>query len=176
MLPVPILETPRLRLRAHTLADFENSAAMWADPQVARYIGGKPSTREESWARFLRYSGLWALLGYGYWLVEEKATGRFVGDVGFGDFKRAVEPKLEGMPESGWALAASSHGKGYATEAAGAILAWADQKFPGAPTVCLIDAENAPSIRVAEKLGYHEFARTLYKDRPVILFRREGRE
>ncbi|MEY2396091.1 MAG: hypothetical protein QOF94_2436, partial [Acidobacteriaceae bacterium] len=52
---VPILETERLRLRGHRLEDFVQCAAMWADPLVIRYIGGKPLTAEESWTRFLRY-------------------------------------------------------------------------------------------------------------------------
>jgi RimJ/RimL family protein N-acetyltransferase len=43
----PILETDRLRLRAHTAEDFAASAAMWGDPDVTRFIGGRPFTREE---------------------------------------------------------------------------------------------------------------------------------
>ena len=78
----PTVETTRLKLRAHTLADFPDSFAMWADPDVARFIGGKPSTKEESWQRFQRYPGHWALMGFGYWLIEEKATGRFAGEMG----------------------------------------------------------------------------------------------
>ncbi len=61
---------------------------MWADPEVTRYIGGKPLTEEESWARLLRYVGHWSLLGFGYWVVEEKTTGNFIGEVGFADYKR----------------------------------------------------------------------------------------
>ncbi len=60
---VPILESERLKLRGHGLDDFIHSAAMWADPEVTRYIGGKPLTEEESWARLLRYVGHWSLLG-----------------------------------------------------------------------------------------------------------------
>lgn len=54
---VPILETERLRLRAHRLDDFAASAAMWADPIVTRYTVGKPQTSEEVWSRLLRYIG-----------------------------------------------------------------------------------------------------------------------
>ena len=72
---IPVLETERLRLRGHTLADFEPLAAMWADPAVVRFISGKPASREESWARLARYLGHWALLGYGFWAIEEKARG-----------------------------------------------------------------------------------------------------
>src|SRR5215470_1235854 len=108
---IPILETPRLRLRGHTRADFEASAAMWAEPAVERYIRGKPSSREDSWARLIRYHGLWPMLGFGYWLVEQKDTNRFVGEVGFGDFAREIEPSFDGAPEQGWVIAPWAQGQ-----------------------------------------------------------------
>ncbi len=52
---------------------------MWGDSVVARYVGGKPLSEEETWTKLLRYVGHWAVLGFGYWVVEEKATGKFVG-------------------------------------------------------------------------------------------------
>ena len=91
---VPILETERLRLRGHRRDDFAASAAMWADPIVTRYIGGKPLSPEEAWGKMLRYAGLWSLLGYGYWAVEERASGEFAGELGFADLKRDIEPSL----------------------------------------------------------------------------------
>ena len=51
---IPVLETSRLILRGHRREDFDASAAMWGDLDAARHISGKPSTREESWARILR--------------------------------------------------------------------------------------------------------------------------
>ena len=72
---IPVLETERLKLRGHRLDDFVHCAAMWADSEVTRYIGGKPFTEEESWTKFLRYAGHWTLLGFGYWVAEEKTTG-----------------------------------------------------------------------------------------------------
>ena len=102
---VPDLETARLKLRGHRLDDFLHSAAMWADPNVTRYIGGKPLTEEEAWTKFLRYAGHWRLLGFGYWAVEERVTGSFVGELGFADYKRDLQPSLNGAPEIGWVLA-----------------------------------------------------------------------
>jgi RimJ/RimL family protein N-acetyltransferase len=125
------------------------------------------------WARLLRYVGHWAALQYGYWVVREKATGAFVGEVGFADFRREMKPSIEGLPETGWVLSPSAHGKGYATEAVRAALAWGDRAFHGKKTVCLIDPSNTASIRVADKCGYKEIARTTYKDLPTIVFERD---
>jgi RimJ/RimL family protein N-acetyltransferase len=168
----PIIETARLVLRPHTAADFRDCAAMWADPLVTRHIGGRPSTAEETWARLLRYAGLWTLLGLGYWAIRERDTGRFVGEAGFADFRRELTPSLEGAPEAGWALAAWAHGRGFATEAVGAVVAWGDAHLAAPRTVCMIAPTNAASVRVAEKCGFREWVRTAYKDAPTVLFER----
>ncbi len=172
---VPTIETARLKLRGHRLDDFPHCAAMWADPNVTRYIGGKPLTEEEAWTKFLRYAGHWALLGFGYWVVEEKSTGKVAGELGFADYKRAVEPSLKGMPEIGWVLASYAHGKGYATEAVRAIVAWGDIHFQSARTACIVASENHASIRVAEKCGYREQQVANYKGNPLMMFVREPR-
>ena len=170
---VPILETERLKLRGHRLHDFTHCAAMWADPTVTRHIGGKPLTEEESWTKFLRYAGHWSLLGFGYWLVEEKQTGNFLGEIGFADYKRDLQPSLKGIPEIGWVLASQSHGRGYATEAVRAAVAWGDAHLPSARTACIIDPENLPSIRVAVKCGYRELQLATYKGQPTMMFVRD---
>jgi RimJ/RimL family protein N-acetyltransferase len=169
---LPSLETERLLMRPHRLEDFAESAAMWADPVVTRHIGGKPSTREEAWARLLRYVGHWQLLGFGYWVVREKSSGKFVGEVGFADFKRELVPSIEGVPEIGWALAPWAHGKGFATEAVRAAIAWGETHFGMTRTVCIIDPGNTASLRVAEKCGYKLRERTTYKGQPTLLFER----
>ena len=170
---VPILETERLKLRGHRVDDFVSSAAMWADPEVYRYIGGKPQTEEETWTRLLRYVGHWALLGFGYWVVEEKSTSNFAGEIGFADYKRDLQPSLQGVPEIGWVLASQVHGKGYASEAVRAVVAWGDAHFGSIRTACIIHPENLASIRVAEKCGYRELQRTTYKGKPTMMFVRE---
>jgi RimJ/RimL family protein N-acetyltransferase len=169
---VPVLETPRLILRPHGLDDFEALAAMWGDPAVARYIGGKPATRDESWARLLRYAGHWPLLGFGYWAVGLKGGASYIGDVGFANWKRDIEPSLDGMPEGGWVFAAAAHGQGLATEAVQAALAWGDRHWAGQTTTCIIGVDNVASIRVARKCGYREHVRSVFKGSPVVQFRR----
>ena len=158
----PVLETARLKLRAHRLEDFAACAAMWAAPAVTCYIGGKPLSEEETWTKLLRYVGHWSVMGFGYWAVEEKETGRFVGELGFAEFKREIQPSIRDTPEAGWIFSPAVHGKGYATEALREVLAWGETHFAGARTVCLVHPENLASIRLAEKCGYEKVRRTTY--------------
>src|SRR4029078_1365630 len=69
---VPALETERLVLRGHVLEDFPAYAAMWADPHVTKFIGGKPLSEEEAWGKFLRNFGQWMVVGFGFWCVVER--------------------------------------------------------------------------------------------------------
>lgn len=146
---------------------------MWADPKVTQYIGGKPLTEEESWTKFLRYAGHWRLLGFGYWVVEEKATANFVGEIGFADYKRDLQPSLHGVPEIGWVLASSAHGHGFATEAVRAAVAWGDVHLQALRTACIIAPGNLASIRVAEKCGYRGPQAATYKEKPTLMYFRE---
>ncbi|WP_329741163.1 GNAT family N-acetyltransferase [Dyella sp. A6] len=171
---VPVLETARLRLRGHRADDFEAFAAIWADADVVRYIGGKPSTPQESWMRLLRYPGMWALLGYGFWAIEDKASGRPIGEIGYADFKRAIEPPLEGMPEMGWVLASDVHGKGYAREALDAVLAWGQQHFGPHRAACIIEPDNAASVRLATGVGFRFVREVAYLDVQIHVFVRDA--
>jgi RimJ/RimL family protein N-acetyltransferase len=172
-LDIDVLHTERLCLRGYRFDDFAACAAMWTDPQVTRYTTGRPLSEEEIWTRFLRAIGHWSLLGFGYWAVEEKATGSFVGELGFADLKRDPQPSLQGLPEMGWIFSSAVHGKGYASEAVRAALAWGKPRFAPKQAVCLISPENYPSIRLAANNGFREFQRTTYKGDPVILFRNQ---
>ena len=111
-------------------------------------------------------------MGFGYWAIEEKVTGGYVGELGFADYKRDMEPSLHGSPELGWVLASRAHGRGYATEAASAVVAWAGANFGSNKLVCLIHPDNIQSLRVAAKCGFHESYRTTYKGHPTIVFAR----
>ena len=169
----PTLETTRLLLRAHTAADYPDSVAMWSDASVTRYTIGEPSPPQRTWMRILGYRGLWAMLGYGYWAVQERATGRYVGELGFADFKRNVHPSVDGVPELGWAISPWAKGRGYATEALRAAVAWGDARLGVMRTVCLIHRDNAASLRVAEKVGYGIVVRAATEGEPVGIFARE---
>lgn len=169
----PAVETPRLRLRAHTAADFPACIPLWNDPIVTRFIGGRPFTEEEVWQRVQRYAGSWVLLGHGFWVIEEKASGKVIGEIGIMDAKRDIDPPFGDNLELGWALLPEVHGKGYASEALEAVLAWERQVLSAPSVICIIDPDNAASIKLAHKYGFVEHARSVYKGTPTIQFIRK---
>ncbi|HEY9235007.1 MULTISPECIES: GNAT family N-acetyltransferase [Phenylobacterium] len=167
----PVLQTDRLTLRGQQASDFEAFAAMWGYPDVTRFIGGKPATREEAWNRLLRNIGHWEEMGFGPWMVCDRQTGQLLGDVGFCNFQRSMDPPFGDTPEIGWVMSPAAHGKGLAGEAVAAALAWADANFEGPRTVCIINPANTPSMRLAARMGFKEFARAQYHGEIVQLER-----
>jgi RimJ/RimL family protein N-acetyltransferase len=173
-LEIPVLETPRLRLRSYALEDFEAYAAMWADPEVTRHIGdGSPKPEAESWTSLLRTAGHWQMLGYGSWAIDEKASGRFVGGIGFNTSKRDRGDALKDILELGWMFTPSASGKGYATEALLAVLAWGRTHFGPVRVIAITAPENIASMRVAQKCGFAEFLRGPSLGRPRVFFERK---
>jgi RimJ/RimL family protein N-acetyltransferase len=175
MADIPVLETARVRLRPYRLTDFEAYAALWAAPDVVRFLGGTPFTREQAWIRFLRQIGLWHHLGFGFWVIEDRASGAFAGECGFHDLQRGLTPTLDGTMETGWGLAPSFHGRGLAEEAIRAALAWADENGTRDRLTALIDPANAASLKLARKAGFVEVAQTTYHGAPIILLERSRR-
>lgn len=172
VIPAIRIESERLVLRVITTEDFDDYRAMTADPETFRFSERGPMRSEESWSRLLRQVGHWALLGYGLFVLEEKKSGRFVGEAGFGDFRRDLGPNFDESPEATWSLAAWARGQGFATEAAAAALSWMEETFAVRRTVCLIHADNEPSLRVAQRLGYSAFERRTYRGYPALLHER----
>lgn len=141
------LQTERLTLRAWRNEDIDAYAALCADPQVMRYLGGKPFSRLEAWRHMAFLVGHWSLRGYGHWALEEKASGELIGRAGF------INP--DGYPgfELGWVLARAAWGKGYATEVARYLLPYAFMQLEQTEVISLITPGNQRSVRVAEKIG-----------------------
>ncbi|RVT42142.1 GNAT family N-acetyltransferase [Sphingobium algorifonticola] len=171
MTSAPILHTDRLILRAHRLSDFDACLALWSDPGTVRFIGGQVQGEQAVWFRLLRYAGQWALLGHGFWVFEDRATGAFLGEGGLIEARRGIAA-LEGAPEVGWALAQAAQGRGIATEAVEAIVRWADAHVDAPCTRCIIEPENEASIRVAEKCGFVRGDRLDDDGTALILFER----
>jgi RimJ/RimL family protein N-acetyltransferase len=167
----PVLETERLCLRPAERTDLEPAAAMWADEGVVRFIGGKPRSRQEVWFALLRGAGLWAMVGHGYWVVTDRATGEFLGEGGFAEFKRGLPEHLVPGPEAGWAFAPAAWGRGIASEAVGAMHEWLDANRPGISS-CVIEPANIASAKVAAKMGYVQTGETLLGGERVNTYRR----
>ncbi|HET8749145.1 MAG TPA: GNAT family N-acetyltransferase [Sphingomicrobium sp.] len=168
----PLIETGRLRLRPFHPDDLEPLAAMWSDPDVVRFIGGNPLSREDTWRRSLAACGQWPYTGFGYWIVELKSDGRVVGQAGFADFKRDMEPSIVGEPELGYVFHPSVHGQGIAFEACKAAVDWADASLNAPSYPAIISPENGASIRLAEKLGFERAPDAIYRGETIALFRR----
>lgn len=170
----PILLTPRLRLRPHAKGDYPACKALWQHPETIRFIGGVAQSDQDVWFRLLRYGGMWPLLGYGFWVFEDRVSGEFLGEGGLLDARRGIAG-LQDIPEAGWALMPHAGGRGIATEAMSAVLDWADAHLPVDLTGCIIDPSNSASLRVATKLGYVKAGRPEFRGKPIELLHRRRR-
>jgi RimJ/RimL family protein N-acetyltransferase len=148
------LETPRLLLRPPRAGDFDQWAALMADPEAARFIGGA-QPRAIAWRAFMTMAGAWHLQGFAMFSVIEKSSGRWIGRLG------PWQP--EGWPgtEVGWGLVREYWGRGYATEGAAASIDWAFATLGWTEVIHCIAPENLASQAVARKLGSRKRGRGL---------------
>ncbi|WP_373048978.1 GNAT family N-acetyltransferase [Vulgatibacter sp.] len=143
------LETERLLLREFTWEDLDFLASLLADPQVMHFWPKPSYDRDEAKAWMQRTLDRYARDGYGHWLAIEKSTGRPVGQVG------PLLQEEEGLrfTEVGYIFATAAWGKGYATEAAAAVVHWCFETLGLDRMHALIRPENTPSQQVARRLG-----------------------
>ncbi len=142
---IPVLETERLILRGIEQRDLEPFAAFYST-DASHFVGG-PIETALAWRKLAAYAGGWVLRGFGQFALEEKATGKFVGIVG------PYHPEGWPEPEIAWTVVTEFQGKGYAREAALRSLRFAYEDL-GWQTACsCMEADNKPSIGVAESLG-----------------------
>ena len=128
-------------------------------------------TRTTSWGKFLAIPGLWALMGYGYWVFANRADDSFVGCGGLSWFDRGV-PQLEGYPEAGWSIAPAWWGQGAASEIMAAALGWADEALGAAEVRCIINPGHGASERVADKLGFRLMGEAVLEGDPLNVYAR----
>ncbi len=160
---IPTLHTERLVLRAFRPADAQPMVGFFGDPG-SQYYGG-PLEADDAWRRFAMYPGHWFLRGYGPWAIELRDTGEYLGLTGPWYPAGWIEPEIT------WALVPGHHGRGYATEAAGAALAATYELFGWPTAVSVIAVANEPSIRVAERLGAVRERTVTYRYGDAYLYR-----
>ena len=142
----PVFETERLVLRGFAAVDLEPFLALYADGDAARFIGG-PETRAVAWRRFAACVGHVPMRGYGPFSWVRKGDGAWIG------FGGPWFPEGKPGAEVMWALAPRFHGQGYAHEAASAMLDHVARDLGWRSVLSVIDPANAPSRRLAERLG-----------------------
>jgi RimJ/RimL family protein N-acetyltransferase len=158
----PTLETARLILRPFRESDLDDYHAVLSSAPVRRSLHlGDRVTREEVWQQMAHFLGQWELRNHGQWVLEEKATGAFVGRAGPHRPERADWPGIE----VGWTLHPNYWGKGYATEAGRAAVDWVFMHHDVDALYSIILPENEHSQRVAQRLGY-----TLEEERVLAFF------
>lgn len=166
-----VLTTARLTLSPVAVSDMDDLTHLWADADFTRHIMGRGLSEEEVWFRLLRDLGHWQAKGYGNWSIRDTATGAYVGSVGVLDYRREMTPAFD-APELGWGVAPAFQGQGLALEALQAALAWTDAHRPEPRTVCMISPDNAPSVKLARRVGYRPYAEADYKGSLVTLYER----
>ena len=146
LIDTPVLRTERLILRAPRAAD-EPAWTAFVQDERSRFIGG-PLTAGRGWRTFASLIGHWLMRGTGCFVLQLKDDPAPLGQVG---------PWFPGdWPERevGWTLwTPEAEGKGYATEAARAVLAHVFRDLGWPTAVSYIDPDNSRSIAVAERLG-----------------------
>jgi RimJ/RimL family protein N-acetyltransferase len=149
ILPAEI-RTDRLVLRHWRTADRAAFAAMNADPRVMEYLP-KLLTRDESHAAVARIEKHFAQRGFGFWAIEIAGTAPFIGFVGL------QVPRFEAhftpCVEIGWRLAADQWGRGYASEAARATLAFGFDRLGLEQIVSFTVPANVRSRQVMQRIG-----------------------
>jgi len=141
------LETDRLRFRLFREDDFPTYETWCANIEIMRYLGGKTFDEVQA-ARHMAYlAGHWTLYGYGYYVCEEKASGKMIGRVGFTN-----HPGWPGF-ELGWVLGRPWWGRGYAVEAAIRCRDYAFDEMGRDRLISLIRPDNVRSVNVAVKIG-----------------------
>jgi RimJ/RimL family protein N-acetyltransferase len=142
---VPVIVTERLRLRAPIIGDYPAYRDVFVTDR-AQYMGG-PFTEEEAFADFCQGIAGWMLRGAGMWTLTLASDDAPLGWIYL--WQEMGDPE----PEIGWVLTEAAEGHGYAAEAARAVLPHAVALFGAGGFVSYIDAQNAASAKLAERLG-----------------------
>jgi RimJ/RimL family protein N-acetyltransferase len=158
-----LIMTERPLIRPFASADIEAVHAVFSDPEVMRYVPGGACDREGSLARLGSLIGHQQDHGFSKWAVVDKAGGCLIGDCGLQYLDDGPDIEL------GFHLGRGYWGQGYATEAAGACLAWARGER-AERVVAIADPANQASARVLRKIGMAPLGAGSYFGREWLLF------
>jgi ribosomal-protein-alanine N-acetyltransferase len=145
VLHIPTLETERLRLRAPRAADLP-AYTEFRTSERSRFVGG-PFSAAQAEQQLWAIAGQWAILGFGRWMVADRATDAPLGIVGI------FHPNLWPEPELAWSIFAPAEGRGIAFEAAQAARAHAYDTLGMAPLISCVAPENARSLALVKRMG-----------------------
>jgi RimJ/RimL family protein N-acetyltransferase len=144
----PVLDTERLRLRPFTRDDTDTLHAHWTDPDVRRYLwDGAVIERAQAAAMVEESLATFAARRFGFWIVQDRADGGFVG---FAGLRAGADPD---DVELYYGLAPERWRRGYATEAARAVLRYGFETLVHARILIRTDGPNVASRAVIERLG-----------------------
>ncbi|SRR5258708_624351 len=148
-----ILSSDRLQFRQHELADLEAYCAMEMDPEVRRYVGGYPRTREDAERRFTN-----ALKPVpdrlGMWATILKEDGHYIGRCGVYPHFNANGGVVEGEGTLAFYIASEYWGQGFATEAAHAFIRFGFNELKLSRIVTTVQVGNDASSHILKKLGF----------------------
>jgi len=152
------LLTPRLRLEPFTDAHVAGLNAMNADPEVMRYISGRPETLDETRAIVERVRQRWTTTGYSWWSFVDIASREIVGAGCVQNLRREATPEPDpACPlETGWRLRRDQWGRGLASEAAQAMAAFAFDTLEAPELLAVCMPENSASSNVMKRLGMRD--------------------
>ena len=159
-----MIETERLVLRHWTERDVTSLRAQSADAEVMRYL--LPIADEAALRAMLARLDDWrAADGFTFWAVERRGDGAFLGLCGL---KRGpADTPIAGMVEIGWRFGREHWGRGYAREAAEAVLDWAWANTDAAEVVAITVPANEASWSLMERLGMRRDPRGDF-DHPLV--------
>lgn len=165
---VPAIETARLRLRAPSLSDWPAYEVVFTSDR-ARFMGG-PFSTEDAFGDFAQGVAGWMLRGAGMWTITAKGRDEAIGWLYL--WQEWGDPE----PEIGWVLVEAAEGKGFAEEAARAVLPLATRLYGSGGFVSYVDEGNAASARLAEKLGARRdpAAEVALGEPGLLIFRHQG--
>lgn len=171
----PVLTTERLTLHKPEIADLWAMLEIVTHLETGRFLGSANSPAEH-FTRFQRNAGSWFLHGYGSFIVRLRGSDEPIGNCGVFHAFRGLGEDFDDQPEAGWILRHDQVGRGLAAEAATAAIDWFERTHGARRIVAMIASENAPSQRLAAKLGFTPMREAVLPDGDTVrLFERAPR-